>query len=458
MSAIKKLSIILVILPIFLLANTVKETNITVYNSNLGLVQEILSVKIDKGNDIFKIAGISSQVDPTTVHLEFPKEQSKIRVLEQNYLYDLVNSTKIFEKYIGEKITCYTNSGNAFTAELLSIEGSNLIVRKEDGGIRIINRKEIFDYNFPKLPGGLILKPTLQWQLQSQYAGQTDAKLSYLTGGMSWHAEYVLILDEKDENGSLSSWVSLENNSGAAFEQAKLKLIAGEINRARQERAYPPQAAKAYGMAMADMAAEENFQERGLMDYHLYELQRPVDLKDKEIKQVSMFDNLSCTVEKQYIFSNHNYASLEKPLKVRVKIPNTQQNNLGIPLPKGIVRIFKEDVDKTLQLVGEDNINHTSKNDTLKLTVGNAFDVKGKRIIVNRDKYQRSEEVTVRIKITNNKDEKVSVLVEELHPNDWNVLETSDKYVKKSNSQLHFYIDVAANASRTIEYKFRRNW
>ena len=435
-----------------------KETNITVYNNNLGLIQQVLDVEVEKGYDMFKIEGISSHVDPTTVHLSFPKQKSKIQVLEQNYLYDLVNSNKIFEKYIGETITCVTNDGNAFSAELLSLEGNNLIVRKKDGGIRIINRKEIFDYSFPELPGGLILKPTLQWQLKSVFAGKTDAKLSYLTSGMSWHAEYILILDEKDKNGSLSSWVSLENHSGASFENAKLKLIAGEINRAAVGRGYDPRMQKSLSFAAPEMVMEDNFQERGLMDYHLYELQRNVDLKDKEIKQVSMFDNLDCKVEKQYIFSNHNYGSSEKPLEVRVKIPNSKDNNLGIPLPKGVVRIFKEDIDKTLQLVGEDNIKHTSKNDTLKLTVGKAFDVKGEKIIMNRDQFKRSEEVTIKIKVKNNKDEKVSVIVEELHSNDWNVLEASEKYVKKSNSKLHFYIDVNPNSTKTIEYIFRRNW
>ncbi|MFP4547006.1 MAG: DUF4139 domain-containing protein [Fidelibacterota bacterium] len=456
MSSIKK-SLFLLLLPVFLLASEVKETHITVYNHNLGLVQQVMKVNIEKGNDLFQIEGVSSQVDPTTVHLSFPGRSSKIRILEQNYLYDLVNSGKIFQKYIGETITCYTNSGNAFSAELLSLEGDNLIVRKNDGGIRIVNRKEIFDYNFPQLPGGLILKPTLRWEMLSDYSGSTDAKLSYLTGGMSWHAEYVLILDEKDENGSLSSWVSLENNSGAGFEQAKLKLIAGEINRAQQEREQPARAAKVYGATMQDMA-QPNFEERGLMDYHLYELQRPVDLKNKEIKQVSMFDNLNCQLEKKYIFSNHNYAGNESPLEVRLSIPNSKKNNLGMPLPKGIVRIFKEDIDKTLQLMGEDNINHTSKNDTVKLTVGKAFDVKGERIILNRDKFKRSEEVTVRIKLKNHKDEKAAIIVEELHSNDWEVLEASEKYKRISNAKLHFNLELAGNSTHTIEYKFRRNW
>lgn len=457
MSTTKKIALIL-ILPLILFASEVKETNITVYNNNLGLIQQLLDVKVNKGNDLFKIEGISSQVDPTTVHLVFPKEKSKIQVLEQNYLYDLVNSNKIFEKYIGEKISCYTKAGNAFTAELLSIEGNNLIVRKNDGGIRIINRKEIFDYNFPELPGGLILKPTLQWQLKSGYSGKTDAKLSYLTSGMNWHAEYVLILDEKDKNGSLSSWVSLENHSGASFENAKLKLIAGEINRAQTGGGYGKRMQKSVSLAVAPYEAEDNFQERGLMDYHLYELQRPVDLKDKEIKQVSMFDNLDCQVKKEYVFSNYFSATVEKPLDVKIKIANSKENNLGIPLPKGVVRIFKEDIDKTLQMVGEDKINHTSKNDTLNLTIGKAFDVKGERVIMERNQSKRSEEISVRIKLKNNKDEKVTAIVEEMHNNDWSVISSSEKYVRKSNAKLQFYVELAPNSSKTIDYKFRRNW
>ncbi len=447
----------LLILPLALMATDVEETNITVYNKNLGLVQQALTTDINKGQDVLQIEGISSQVDPTSVHLAFPKKASKIKILEQNYLYDLVNSTKIFEKYIGEQITCYTKSGNAFEAELLSIEGSNLIVRKNEGGIRVINRNEIFDYHFPKLPGGLILKPTLQWQLISNYAGKTDAKLSYLTSGMSWHAEYLLILDKDDEKGTLSSWVSLENNSGASFTKAKVKLIAGEINRAKKERSYPQPARKMYSAAMS-ADADQNFEERGLMDYHLYELQYAVDLANKEVKQVAMFDDKECQMRKEYIFSNRSIASREKPLEVRLKIANKKDNNLGIPLPKGVVRIFKKDIDETLQLAGEDNINHTSKNDTLELTVGKAFDVKGEKIIVDRKKYKRSEEVTVRIKIRNHKDDAVDVIVEELHSNDWEVLKSSHSYNRKSNRQLHFTIELKEDSRKTIEYTYRRNW
>ena len=457
MSSLKKLILILIIVPILLFGNEVIETNITVYNSNLGLIQQALKVGLEKGDELFKIEGISSQVDPTSVHLTFPKQKSKIKILEQNYLYDLVNSQKIFEKYIGEKITCYTNEGNVFTAELLSLEGNNLIVRKENGGIRIINRKEIFDYNFPKLPGGLILKPTLQWLMQSQFKGSTKAELSYLTSGMSWHAEYVLILDKKDKNGSLSSWVSLENNSGASFTDSKLKLIAGEINRATRRSRYSA-SKKVYAMKSSFDATPPNFEERGLMDYHLYELQHTVDLKNKEIKQVSMFEEIGCKIEKQYIFSNYHYENIEMPLEVKLKISNTKDNYLGIPLPEGVVRIFKKDIDKTLQLVGEDNIKHTSKNDTLKLTVGKAFDVKGKRSVLDEKRMNRSEEKYIEIKIANNKDEKVSVVVEELHDNDWDVLDATARYVKKSNRKLYFNIDVNANSSKTIKYRFRRNW
>ena len=452
----KQVVVILLLLPIFLLAEKdIKKTDISIYNDNLGLVQQLIDVRITKGNSLFKIDGVSAGVDPTSVHLSFPK--SKIKVLEQNYLYDLVNSGKIFEKYIGETITCYTRTGNVFSAQLLSIEGNNLIVRKKEGGIRIINRKEIFDYNFPKLPGGLILKPTLQWQLTSNFSGKTSAKLSYLTSGMSWHAEYILILDNKDEKGTLSSWVSLQNRSGASFREVKLKLIAGEINRARKKEYYPRMEKKLYAVSMLQEDAG-NFEERGLMDYHLYELQRPVDLKDKEIKQVAMFDDLSCKVDKQYLFSNNSYASISKALTVKVNIANTKKNNLGIPLPKGVVRIFKKDIDATLQLVGEDNTNHISKNDTLRLTVGKAFDVKGERIITNRRQQKRSEEISVKIKVTNNKNERIPVIIEELHSNDWTVLQASEKYVKKSNTKLHFYINIDANSSKSVEYTFRRNW
>jgi len=445
-----------ILIPVILLAESnTKNTQITIYNTNLGLVYQTKNMTMEKGLNDISIEGISTRVDPTSVLLSFPQKKDKIQILEQNYLYDLVNSQKIFQKYIGEKIIYHLIDGSGYSGEILSIDGTNIILKKSDGGIRITSIKQISDYNFPELPEGLILKPTLQWQINSDFKGNTETQLSYLTSGMSWHAEYVLVLDKNEKDFYLSSWISLDNKSGATYKNAKVKLVAGDIHRKNRPRngiEYAPAFAK---QTMADAG---NFQERGIMDYHLYELNRPVTLKNREIKQVSLFDETSCKGDKKYIFSNRSYSEVEKSLEVQFSFPNTQNNNLEIPLPKGVVRVFKKDIDETLQLVGEDNINHIAKKDTVKLTLGNAFDVKGKRTIVHVQKFKRSEEITVKITLTNRKTEKAPVVVKEIHRDDWYIQNASEKYYKMSSSLLEFRVELGPDEVKTIEYKYTRKW
>ncbi|MCK4446447.1 MAG: hypothetical protein KAW56_05145, partial [Candidatus Marinimicrobia bacterium] len=266
----KKLIIVFLVLTfvvIIFAEQPIKNTQVTVYNDNLGLIRQIRTLDLKKGMSEIKIEGVSAKIDPTSVHLIFPKQVKKVEILEQNFLYDLVSSYKIFEKYTGETITYRLENGNEITGQLLNVDGSNLILKLPEGGIRIASTKTILDYEFPSLPEGLILKPTLQWLLDSKYKGSTDAELSYLTEGMSWHAEYVMILEENERDFSLSSWISLDNNSGATYENAKMKLVAGTIHRApvrrralmeRETQLAPP------------LAKGRGFKERELFDYHLY--------------------------------------------------------------------------------------------------------------------------------------------------------------------------------------------
>lgn len=455
----KKLIIVFLVLTfvvIIFAEQPIKNTQVTVYNNNLGLIRQIRTLDLKKGMSEIRIEGVSAKIDPTSVHLIFPKQAKKVEILEQNFLYDLVSSHKIFEKYTGETITYRLENGNEITGQLLNVDGSKLILKLPEGGIRIASTKTILDYEFPSLPEGLILKPTLQWLLDSKYKGNTDAELSYLTEGMSWHAEYVMILEENERDFSLSSWVSLDNNSGATYENAKLKLVAGTIHRAPvRRRALMERETRAAPL----LAKGRGFKERELFDYHLYDLQRPVTIKDREIKQVALFDEVSASAEKFYIFSNFANSESEKPLIVHLKINNSKSNNLGFPLPEGVVRIFKKDIDKTLQLIGEDRISHTSKDDTLHLEIGNAFDVKGKRVIKERTKVsKRSEKVSVEIKIFNRKNKNIKVELHESHSGDWFVKNASHNYIKKSNSLLVFPIEVKANQTITVNYTFQKKW
>mgnify|MGYP006277950651 FL=1 len=439
---------------IFLLVSitfVLAETRVTVYNNNFAIVRIDREIKLENGKTSFKIEGVSAKIDPTSVHLNFNKA-NQIEILEMNFLYDLVNSTKIFKKYTGSNILYHLNDGTELEGKLLNYSGGDLIVEEPDGEIRINSAKHIRDYKFPGLPGGLITKPTLKWKINSAVSGTREAELSYLTNGMNWHAEYVLVLAKNDKEFKLSSWISLENNSGASYENANLKLIAGDVHRAAEPRE-PRQ------IMLSRKAQQEDVEQREIFDYHLYEISRRVDINDREIKQVSLFDNIQGQTDKKYIFKNSAYSnSNEASLLIKLFIPNTEENNMGFPIPKGKVRMFKKDIDGSLQLIGEDRIDHTGKKDLIKLTAGKAFDVKGKRNIMDREEYKQEEVVEVKIELFNRTDNAADIEVQEIHRGDWHIKNSSSDYEKKSNNLLVFPVVLKANQKKTIEYQFVREY
>ena len=432
--------------------NDFKNTRVTIYNNDLGLVYQEKDVFLDKGLNTLRFAGVSKRVQPATVKLSLPKIAARFEINEQNYLYDLVNTKKLFDKYTGERVVFRLDSGETISGELLSSEQDYVVLRLPNEVIRILNVEKIIDYEFPKLPGGLILKPTLEWKINSQYKGNTTAQLSYLTGGMSWNAEYILVMNKNEKDFEMNSWISLDNHSGATFEDARVKLIAGDIHRAakgsRERRMVAFAAAKSTAVEMREIA-----------DYYLYELPGQVTLRDNEMKQVTLFDEISGSGQKIYRFENRLSNEGTRSLEVLFKIANTAENNMGFAIPGGVVRVFQKDTDESLQFIGEDRIDHTSKKDTLKLTIGKAFDVKGKRQIIKKDRsVKNSETVTVRIKITNRKSNPVSVEVVEFLTNYWNIRKASHDYQKEPGNKIVFPIIVKADSSETITYTFTRKW
>jgi len=437
----------------------VKSIRITIYNNNLGFISQTCTFEVTKGRSEISIEGVSAKVDPTSVHITFPGKTSAISILEQNFLYDLVSTEKLFQKYIGENVTFRLTNKEAISGKLLNADRNTIIVQLPEGNVRIARMESISDYDFPALPQGLIVKPTLEWKISSDYKGKTDAELSYLTTGMSWNAEYILVLDQDNppelpEDFTLSSWISLNNSSGATYENAKLKLIAGEINKIEDEKRYR---AKAKLTDALTVSAEQAVESREIADYYLYELSQPVTLRDQEQKQVSLFEEIQAKGRKVYLFDNYDLNEREDPLSVAFRFENTTENNMGMALPKGVVRMFKRDTDGTLQFIGEDRIEHTSRKDTLRLTIGKAFDVRGKRTIVAREmQTKRSEMITVEIQITNRKNVPVNVEVIDHLYGYWEIKKASHSYTQKSSRMIVFPLKVNADTSETISYTYQR--
>jgi hypothetical protein len=429
---------------------------VTVYNTNLGIVKEGRTIILADGLSKHAFEGVASKIDPTSVKLQ--SQDGSFQVLEQNYQYDLVSKEKILEKYLGKEITGYKVYGDTkevVEGTLLASHGSELILQKTDGRIQVV---AVNDLLLPSLPEGLIVKPTLEWLIQNNGAGSKKAQLSYMTSGMSWIADYVLVTNPDDTLMGLNGWVTITNNAGATYENAKLKLVAGDVNRIKTASAQRDmyQTMEVYAAGASDQFAQEQ-----LFEYHMYDLQRPTTLRDNEQKQISLLEARNAKINKEYVYETRGtwYSQPAEDAKIQVKLnfQNSRENGLGMPLPKGRVRMFKADSKGSLQFIGEDSIDHTPRDETLRLLAGNAFDIVGERVQANVQKIGCVHEVSWEIKLRNHKDEDVSVTVLENAYWDWEIVRESHQHTKESNRKISWQIPVKSGGESALTYTIRYN-
>ncbi|MEJ2634289.1 MAG: DUF4139 domain-containing protein, partial [Calditrichia bacterium] len=389
---------------------------VTVYNENLALVKQVRSLEIKKGTPL-KFTDVAAQLIPSSVHLRAANGDKNFQVLEQNFEYDLVSADKILEKYVDHPVSLIRENGELVNGTLLSKSASTLVLKTSEG-IKLIPWNDKTSVDVKELPEGLITRPTLIWDVTGVAEGKEDLEVSYLTNGMSWSAEYVGVLNENSGTINLDSWVSVDNKCGATFNDAHLKLVAGEVHRAPSAQPQP----KFGRMALESAAAPPQFEERGLFEYHIYDLGRPTTLKNNQTKQISLFQPATVKFDKKYF-----YDASQDPTKVEVRIVfrNDKAAGLGMALPAGIFRIYQKDKEG-LEFIGEDRIDHTPRNEEVKATVGNAFDLVGERTVVDRKKLsERSEQQTIGIELRNNKEkENVNItVVEYMYRTNWKITE-----------------------------------
>lgn len=425
---------------------------ITVYNQNLALVKEGRTLDFQKGVNKMDLTDVASFIDPTSVHFKLKSGGDNIQLLEQNYQYDLVSSDKILQKYLGNDIDVIMKNGDVLTGRYLSSSSGYLVLQLPQGAIRLINDKEMLSVTAPKLPEGLIVVPTLQWLLSSDVSGKRDIEVSYLTGNINWHAEYIALLDANDTKLQLSGWVSLDNQSGKTYRDAKLKLVAGDINRVQ-----PPQqllsirGGRGKEMAMMD----QGFEEKTFFEYHMYTLGRPSTIANNETKQVSLFEPATTPIKKLYRYTAADGA---KDVNVVVSFKNSEANGMGMPLPAGKIRLTKLDTDGSEEFLGEDQIDHTPKDEEVEIKVGNAFDVVGETNTIDSKRISdRVSELTVEVKLRNHKKEDVSVSALYNVWGDWQVLESNFTYVKKNARQIEFTVPVAKDGESVLRFRVRLN-
>jgi len=440
-----------------------KGVSLTVYNQNLGLVKDQREIQLGAGVHEVRFMDVASQINPTTVHLKSLSGAQALKILEQNYEYDLMNPQKLLEKYVGKKIRIldknyYTGEERMVEATLLSTNGGPVF--QIDGSIHLGHPGRVI---LPEMPENLIAKPTLVWLLQSQASRSQTVEASYLTGGISWKADYVFVLNPKDDRGDLSGWVTIDNKSGASYKDAALKLVAGDIHQAQGRKELYGAMDRAAKAPASEVRVRE-FSEEGFFEYHLYTLQGKSTIKDNQTKQLSLLSATDIPVAKQLIYygaQQYYRNQFGEPISnqkvgVYLEVANKKENRLGLPLPKGVLRVYKADEGGSLQFVGEDWIDHTPKDEKVKIKMGEAFDVVGERIQKDWRKIAWNiYEVEWEIKLRNHKKEDAQVKIVEPVPGDWEMLRSSHSYEKSEAHTLQFVVDVPKDQEAKINYRVR---
>jgi hypothetical protein len=441
-------------------------TALTIYNDNFAVVKERRMMNFDAGVNTVKFTDVASAIDPTSVNFKCLSKPNGVSILEQNYEYDLVNTASLLKRYIDKEVQVLvkgSGSGdrNFLQGKLSAAIGTDLIISNPDKGLDIISRDAIEHISLAKTPEDLVTKPTLVWLARADANGSQLCQVTYTTNQIKWKADYSAVLNDAENAIDLTAWVTIDNKSGAGYKDAKLKLIAGDVRRITPRRTSRSSMYKGRVM-MADESA--GFQEKEFMDYHLYTLGRKSTINNNQVKQIELIKPAQGIVTKKlYVYEVSTYRHLRKSEKVQVKFEfkNTLENQLGIALPKGKVRVFKKDpADDSLEFVGEDLIDHTAKKETISLYIGDAFDIVVEDKISDAKHASSYDRLTHTIEIRNRKDTPVSVYVDELCPKGRNFKITNNdhKYEKKDAYTARFKVDVKADSTKTLTYTATQTW
>ena len=439
------------------------ELSLTVYNTDLALIRDVRNVDFPSGSFDLKFMDIAATVNPATVHFRSLTDPRRVHVVEQNYEYDLLEPDKLLRKYVGRDVTLVrkvqeagSTREEAVTARLVSY--NNAPVWKI--GNEIVTGLQADHIRFPELPGNLYSRPTLIWTLDNDGAAKHRVEAAYLAGKLSWNADYVLTVGRDDKAADLDGWVTLANNSGTSFHHASLQLVAGQLNRVRQAMNDLMERQELAAKDAAAPMAQESFSE-----YHLYTLGHKTSINNAETKQVSMLNGTGVPVQKRYVVDGRDYyyrnaqhpgVPLKDDVAVYYELKNDARSGLGMPMPAGVVRVYQADSKGGVQFAGEDRIDHTPKDEAVKLKIGTAFDVICERNQVDFEKIATSTyEIGYEISLRNHKGTPITVDVNEPVGGTWRMLSSSHEWTKTAAWAVHFAVPVAADGTATLKYRVR---
>jgi hypothetical protein len=444
------------------------DLSVTVYNSNLALVRDVRQIRLQSGAFPLRFEDVAASIMPATVHFRSLTDPAKVNVIEQNYEYDLLDPQKLLQKYVGREVTLVQRETDAGSTKW--VETKALLLSDNGGpvwkiGDEIVTGMTADTYRFPDLPANLYSRPTLVWTLDNRGADSQRVEASYLTNNMNWSADYVLNVSRDEKTADLDGWVTLVNNSGAAYENAKLQLVAGQVNRTEPVMT-KNELARVESLAAA--APAKQFEQEGFSEYHLYTLQRRTSIQNNESKQISLLNGTNIPVEKYLAVEGQPFYyrnpqgignAISQPVKVFYRFKNDEKSGPGMPLPAGTMRVYQADSQGGTQFAGEDTIDHTPKDETLRIYVGNAFDVVCKRKQTDYKKLANDLfEMEYQITLRNHKDGPVTVEVREPVGGDWEVVNSNYKWTKLDATTIGFEIPVDKDGTSTLDYRVRVKW
>ena len=441
--------------------------SLTVYNGGFGVVREVRSIPLARGVQSVRFEGVPAQIEPASLSLVSLSRPGGLTVLEQNYQYNLIGTQSVLDAAVGQRIRLIRVIGDQTVVEtgvLISQPGQGRIVRLDDGRVLVDPSGTI---ELAALPDGLLSRPSLLWQLAADDAGPQHVEARYLTGGITWSADYVAVVAADEARADLTGWVTLDNQSGAAYTNASLQLIAGDVRRVQP----PPQP-----MVMYDAVAVESRAARAapptqeaFFEYHLYTFPNPTTIAMRETKQMELLSATGAGVRRRLVVdAGGSYFSFyraprpgasgeERSAAVMLELANSEANQMGMPLPAGTVRVYKADSRGQLQFLGEDRIDHTPRNETVRLYIGDAFDVVAtRRVVEERRISDREREVTVEVEVRNRKETPVEVdVVERQFWGDWRITQASHEHERLDARTAQFTVRLAADETVTVRYTAR---
>jgi hypothetical protein len=451
-----------------------------------GIVRENRDIPLTEGDNTVRFTDVATGIDPTTVSFQSLTAPDAAAVLEQSYEYDLVSADKLLDKYLGKEVrvtrrgAAANASAEVLTGALLSFDSSNLVLQDSAGKVQVLTRgPQIESIELASSDASLITKPTLVWKIHSSQGGTHLAQVTYQTDSLTWRADYNVTVNASDDAADIGAWVTILNQSGANYPDARLKLVAGDVQRIK-----PPQ--QFYQMAgrLADAVnatAQAGFAEKSFFEYHLYTLGRTTSLANNSTKQIELFaPKLSVPVNKTYVYygvpEQYRFWTPDSPngdqnlgtesnkkVNVYLLLTNSEKNGLGIPLPAGRIRVYKRDeADGAREFIGEDVIQHTPKDENVMVKLGSAFDIVGERRQTDFNANFNGHVITesFEIKLRNHKKDAVHVIVKEnlYRWTNWEITASSDKWEKQDYRTIHIPVDVPVDGEKIVTYTVKYTW